>query len=146
MKLIMAEFHLAALISASSYCSCWLTVALTATLEEIRDIFSVIINTCAFPAVTSPSVCCEESLWNSTNYYSLDDPAKSEALWLGEPECYMGGPRPTAVGLYMLHTIHPSIIGAFKGNSWSRVIACTRHAGKCLYQRLKILQARKWVT
>ena len=54
--------HLAALISRSWYCACWLTVTLTGTLEYNRAIVSVNRNTCVFPAVKSQNVYCEKSL------------------------------------------------------------------------------------
>ncbi len=64
-KLMMAEFHLAASASRSCYCACWLTVTLsrlTETLEHNTSFFTVISNTCAFPTMTSQNVCCEKGV------------------------------------------------------------------------------------
>lgn len=49
----MAEFHLTVSVPGSCYCACWLT----GVLEYNGAIVNVISNTCAFPAMTSQSLC-----------------------------------------------------------------------------------------
>lgn len=77
-KLMMAKFHGAALVSRPCRAGCWLPVPLallTMKLEQIRAIVNVISNTCAFPTRT---VC--RGIKKAWSAQSAHTPAKLSAF------------------------------------------------------------------
>lgn len=61
---MMTEFHLAALVSRSCYCACWLTN----TVEYNQPIVVILLT---FPAMISQNVYSENGQWSNNIYQAL---------------------------------------------------------------------------